>query len=364
MPLGALWVVLACLPLVAIVIAIGSSFQSEASSSLAAPARAGVGPRVTAQIAALPATNAVWQPSSLKEETDALLVDPSSPSHLLAGTFNGIWDSTNGGLTWKLSPTTPHGVGFMAFAAAPDGSTLYAGGSNGVIYAENQHAGTGWQAISHVLGGGNPIFSLAAPADGRHILLAGTVGGVFRGVASSTTWQWKQVASSGDSSVPAITWVPWQPGVAYATIFGTAPAALRSTDSGITWKPYARGLPATIPAEALLAVATPQRTIILSTMGFGVWRLGANGAWKDVSGNLPERHGMPLAASSGGQLVYTGTMGSGVFGVRSTANTWHLLGKNLIGPQYIVLSLAVVHSSRPQLIAGTSVGVYRYPLAG
>jgi photosystem II stability/assembly factor-like uncharacterized protein len=315
-------------------------------------------------VAALPAANAVWQASSLKEEVDALLADPASPTHLLAGTYNGIWESTNGGLTWKRTPTTPHGVGFMAFSAAPDGSSLYAGGSNGVIYDENQHAGAGWQPMSHALGGGNPIFSLAAAPDGRHILLAGTVGGLFRGVESGAAWQWKKVADSGDSSVPAIAWVPWQPGVAYATIFGTAPAALRTTDSGRTWKPATQGLPATIPAEALLAVASPQRTIILSTMGFGVWRLGANGAWTDVSGNLPEHHGMPLTASSGGQLVYTGTMGSGVFGVRSTASHWQLLGKNLIGPQYIVLSLAVVHTSRPELIAGTSVGVFRYPLAG
>ena len=354
-----------CLPFIAIIIVTKSSFQSQVSSSSSvAPAGASAGTKVTAQVAALPATNAVWQTSSLKEEVDALLADPASPAHLLAGTFNGIWESTNGGVTWKLSPTTPHGVGVMAFAAAPDGSVLYAGGSNGIIYARNQHASTGWQAVSHVLGSGNPVFSLAAAPDGHDILLAGTVGGLFRGVESGTTWQWTKVADSGDSSVPAITWVPWQPGVAYATIFGTAPAALRTTDSGLTWKPDTRGLPATIPAEALLAVAAPQRTIVLSTMGAGVWRLGADGTWTDVSGNLPERHGMPLTSSSGGQLIYTGTMGSGVFGVRSTANNWRLLGKNLIGPQYIVLSLAVARTSQPQLIAGTSVGVFRYPLAG
>jgi hypothetical protein len=300
----------------------------------------------------------------LKEETDALLADPASPTHLLAGTYKGIWESTDAGVSWKLSPTTPHGVGFMAFGAQPDGSILYAGGINGVIYAENQHAGTGWQAISHVLGSGNPIFSLAAAPDGRHILLAGTVGGLFRGAESGTTWQWQKVANSGESSVPAITWVPWQPTVAYASIFGTAPAALRSSDSGLTWKPDIQGLPTTIPAEALLAVSAPQHAIVLSTMGFGVWRRTASGTWIDVSGNLPEHHGMPLTDSSGGQIIYTGTMGSGVFGEPSNSNKWRLLGANLVGPQYIVLSLAVAHTSQPHLIAGTAAGVFRYPLSG
>jgi hypothetical protein len=359
--LGLPWLALSFLPLIAIIIAAGWSLRPQASPK---PAQHSSAPTASASVAALPQTNALWKAGSLKEETDALLADPASPTHLLAGTYNGIWESTDGGTTWKLSSTTPHGVGVMAFAAQPDGSILYAGGANGVVYAESQHAGTGWHAISHVLGSGNPIFSLAAASNGRAILLAGTVGGLYRGVEQGAAWQWKKVADSGDSSVPAITWVPWQPDVAYAAIFGTAPAVLRTADSGLTWKPDTRGLPTTLPAEAFLAVTTPQRAIVLSTMGFGVWRRTDDGTWTDVSGNLPEHHGMPLTASSGSQIIYTGTMGSGVFDVRSNASTWHLLGKNLLGPQYIVLSLTVARTSQPRLIAGTSVGVFSYPLSG
>jgi photosystem II stability/assembly factor-like uncharacterized protein len=310
-------------------------------------------------------TAGTWNIASLQMEVDALITDPRTPSRLLAGTASGVWESTDGGQTWTQDSSSPSKQGVMALAATSDGSILFAGATNGIVYAWNQDGGRGWQPISPVLGSGNPIFALAAAPGSTSTLLAGTVGGVFRGARTGSQWHWRQVVRTGDSSAPAITWLPWQPDTAFATEFGSAPAVFRSTDGGQTWRPDTAGLPATLPVEALLPLATPQHTVVLSTMGDGVWLRTPSGEWKDVSGDLPEHHGMPLVASAGDQQVYTGTMGWGIYGtLPSSITDWRRLGNQLTGPGYIVLSLAITRDPQPYLVAGTAVGIYRYALQG
>jgi len=69
---------------------------------------------------------------------------------------------------------------------------------------------------------------------------------------------------------------------------------------------------------------------------------------------------MPLVAGLGGTL-YAGTMGYGVY-TKQGPTAWHRVGRELIGSEYIVLSLAWIDQKRSILVAGTSRGVYRYPL--
>ena len=101
--------------------------------------------------------------------------------------------------------------------------------------------------------------------------------------------------------------------------------------------------------------------MLLSTMGDGVWLRTANG-WQDVSAGLPEHHAMPLAAGPDGAL-YAGTMGYGMY-MKQGSNQWRRIGRELMGVDYVVLSLAISGSSPPYLLAGTARGVYRYPLSG
>jgi hypothetical protein len=102
---------------------------------------------------------------------------------------------------------------------------------------------------------------------------------------------------------------------AYASVFGTWPPVLLSRDDGRTWHPDTAGLPSALPTQALLALASGARQVMLSTMGDGVWLRSATGQWHDVSAGLPARHAMPLVAAPGrsGVALYAGTMGFGVY---------------------------------------------------
>jgi hypothetical protein len=195
-------------------------------------------------------------------------------------------------------------------------------------------------------------------------MLAGTFGALYRGGRMGSGWTWQAVAHTGDAAITSIIWVPWDVHRAYAAVFGTRPPVLVSDDDGRTWHPDTRGLPSALPTQALLALATGARQIILSTMGDGVWLRAATGRWRDVSAGLPARHAMPLIAAPGKQVaLYAGTMGFGVY-ARQGAGPWRRLGRGLSGGAYTVLALAMPSGSHPTLLAGTALGLFRYAPPG
>jgi hypothetical protein len=244
-------------------------------------------------------------------------------------------------------------------ATAPGSSTIFAGSGDGVIYARAAGTTGMWRPISPSLGG-NPIFSLASNRQ-SHVLLAGTVGALYRGELDGSRWRWQLVAHTGESSISAITWLPGDDQRAFAAVFGSTPPVLSTSDGGRTWRADARGLPTELPSQALLPLPKNQSQVLLSTMGDGVW-LRTPGGWREVSAGLPERHAMPLTGGTDGTL-YAGTMGYGIY-LKRGAEPWQRLGSELTGVDYTVLSLTISGGAQPYLLAGTARGVYRYPLAG
>lgn len=288
-----------------------------------------------------------------------MLEDPHTPGHLIAGTPGGVWSSRDRGLTWQHAEAGLGNMGVLALAAAKPSEALFAGGTNGTIYARQPGFGAAWRRISPTLTA-NPIFSLAvSPADGQ-TLLAGTVGALYRGVRTGDAWRWRRVATTGDSSVTAINWAPWVRGQIFASVFGATPPVLRSDNDGQNWQADDRGLPPSLPTEALLPLPGATPRLLLSTMGGGVWQRMPGDAWQDISAGLPEHHAMPMiAAHDTGGVAYAGTMGKGVYRWQA-GNPWQQLGHDLTGGRYIVLSLALTGNPHPILVAGTGIGVFRY----
>ncbi len=153
--------------------------------------------------------------------------------------------------------------------------------------------------------------------------------------------------------------MPDHPQRGYASIFGSWPPVLSTTDGGRDWRPDARGLPTTLPTESLLTVEGETTQVWLSTMGNGVWRKSGDGVWRDIDAGLPEHHAMPLTLGSTG-VLYAGTMSNGVYRRQGTS-VWRTLGHGLSTGNYIVLSLALVDGAAPSLLAGTASGVLRCP---
>ena len=346
------WLMLALVPLVLLAGIIVWQLRGRATL------HPGAGRVITPSPALVTRGSGRWVPTQLTAEVDALLEDPSAPGHLLAGTSNGLRSSRDGGATWQRVGGELGGARVFALAAGRIRRIVFAGGNDGTVFALRPGPGASWRRISPALGA-NPIFSLAvSPEDGQTVL-AGTAGALFRGVHAGNSWRWRRVATTDDSSVTAISWTLSGRRQVFASVFGATPPVLRSDDGGQSWHADARGLPAMLPTEALLPLTGTGERMLLSTMGAGVWARAPGGQWRDVSSGLPEHHAMPMITAGPGGPVFGGTMGSGVYRWQQ-GTPWTRVGSGLLGGQYIVLSLALTSGAHPTLLAGTSVGVWRY----
>jgi len=166
---------------------------------------------------------------------NALWMDPSNPSILLAGTeYDGIFRSTNGGAAWHNVYRSTQATQF-----APIGSKLYATSAAGVLVS--QDAGETW-AIS--LAGVQPTALGSASNAASSVLYAGTTLGVIEVLQGNT---WRKVSTlpfnsktHTEGSTPAIHQLavdPQTPSNVYAsTNDGRWDQALfGSTNGGKTW---------------------------------------------------------------------------------------------------------------------------------
>ena len=347
---------LALLPGILAIILVGLATSPSPSPSATSANSAATPPRAATTVS-IP-TNRPWQSTNLTVETDALVTDPSHSGTVLAGTVQGLWSSTNSGADWKRLPGYPASSAVLALAVGGAPRLLYAADNDGYIRVRTRQGA--WQAIGPSPAPGS-IFSLAVSDTTPPVILAGTAGALYRGVEQGAKWRWRVMARTDGSSFAAVTWLGGGATNALAAIFGSAPHILATHDGRNTWKAASQGLPSTLPTVAMLEVGSAPAKTVLSTMGVGVWERAGTGAWREVSAGLPERHAMPLAGSTGGNPLFAGTMGYGVY-MRTGSDPWRLIGKGLTGPSYIVLALLHEEGSRPALLAGTAVGVYRYTL--
>ncbi len=302
-----------------------------------------------------------WVRAGLTLQTDALLADPVPASRtLVAGTTDGLWLSSNVGATWRRAGHGIAGVEVLALARRPGSASIFAGTATGAVYVSTSASRDDWRRVSPMFVQGS-IFSLAVSPEGDQTVLAGTSGALYLGQPAGRTWHWQQVARTDQSSITAIAWSSVSPHRVVASVFGATPPVLSSNDGGLHWHADAAGLPSVLPSQAMLITGVGTPTLMLSTMGDGVWQRSGDGAWHDISAGLPLRHAMPLAGNA--TTVYAGTMGYGVY-VRQGAGNWRRLSPGLDGATYTALSLLVVPAIHPVLLVGTADGLYRYVYPG
>ncbi len=117
----------------------------------------------------------------------ALAIDPQDPENIYAGTDDGIYTSSNGGMDWTHWPT---GTGFgevRALLLHPDTpSTLFAGTDSGAF--KSTDGGSHWSSISTGLTA-TDIVSLVFDPQQPDILYAGTrENGVYESTNGGDSW--------------------------------------------------------------------------------------------------------------------------------------------------------------------------------
>ncbi len=165
----------------------------------------------------------------------SLVLDPSTPSTLYAGTYGGVFRSTDSGATWTACSSGMTSLTVQTLSVDPSTpSTLYAGTYDRGVFRSTDSGAT-WTACSTGILQLR-VWALAINPSTSSTLYAGTWGGVFRSTDSGATW-------SASSGLPNSTvWSVAIDLVTRSTVYaGTWSGVFRSTDSGATWISMAGG---------------------------------------------------------------------------------------------------------------------------
>jgi photosystem II stability/assembly factor-like uncharacterized protein len=244
-----------------------------------------------------------WQPAlDLPRQINTLVVDPSNPQVLYAGTGesgsgSGVYKSEDVGLTWQLAATGLPNEDVLALAISRDvPPTLYA-------------------AI------GRDVF---ASIDGAQSWTHRGDSGIFSGF-------YRQLyITSGDSNV---LFMVIRPG-----------GLIRSNDGGYTWLPVGEGLPGDDHEVYVLSLAIDPTDADVVYAGTGAWVGGGHGVYKSTDGGetfAPANRGMldyrisALAVDPGQpETLYAGGDSGELFKSTDGGQTWIDLTDNLRVQRY------------------------------
>ena len=207
-----------------------------------------------------------------------LPLDPAGDS-LLLGTDQGIYLSTDAGISWQPTSGIAPGEGVDALLPATGG--VLAGLVPGGV-AESTDGGRSWHTVVGSLGGGGGVMSLAS-SPGRAQITAGTMGHAVWSQRSASEW-----AAQGDglpslAHGSALVADPDRPGVMYVGTLGQG--VYKTTDGGGRWRPLTTGLSGNSSIVLSLALSPTDDTLIAGTAA-GLYQF-PRVSQVDQAGNAP-----------------------------------------------------------------------------
>ncbi|RIE05874.1 stalk domain-containing protein [Candidatus Cryosericum terrychapinii] len=315
-----------------------------------------------------------WQKTSLDAgQVRAILVHPTNPGTVFAGTDRGLFRSTDRGGTWEQ-----YGTGIKAtlkvfvLAAAGDGSRLYAGTSGGAF--QSTDGGATWSQGSGMLPGTGiiryyyAITTLAVDPANPQTVYAGdtgmmTEGRVLKSTDGGATWT---TAASGISSdhVTALAIDPGRPATVYAVV---EDSLYVSGDAGASWTKTTGKMQVNSSEADVMTVMVTSDAVYAGTTA-GVWKSRDGGAtWSQGTGLstlgvLKYFFGIAALAvdPDKSSVLYAGDSGlmtsGGVYSSTDSGASWTQAGGTLTGD----ISALAVDPSNPRMVyAATAVGLYR-----
>ncbi|MDT0571883.1 RICIN domain-containing protein [Streptomyces sp. DSM 3412] len=188
---------------------------------------------------------------------ERLVVDPANNANLLLGTRkNGLWRSTDHGVTWSQVSSFPvkngassgGGISFVTYG--PVGSkTVYVGvGDRSTSLYRSTDGGGTWQAVAGQPTGQLPQHGVLSGDGSLYLTYTDNLGP--NGVTAGSVWKytpgsgaWKNVSpSQGGYGFSGLAVDPRKPSTVMVTTLGRwwpEDEIYRSTDSGKTWKALA-----------------------------------------------------------------------------------------------------------------------------
>jgi photosystem II stability/assembly factor-like uncharacterized protein len=252
----------------------------------------------------------------------AMAIDPINVNIIYVGTAAlGVYKSSDGGGSWSAlndglqldanDPTSFLGVRALTFDPG-NPSVIYAGTYRGVFKSSN---GGSWSALNVGLTNLG-VNALAISAGNPSIIYAGTDGGVFKSTSGGASWS---AANKGLRGINA-TAVAANPGNA-SVYAGTDSATFSSGDNGGSWVPndfYPLAIDPRNP-NTIYATRVAGRD--------GLSKSSDGGAtWSSANTGLENSYVYALAIDHGNsQIIYAGTDGS-LFKTANGGGSWSAIG--------------------------------------
>lgn len=216
-------------------------------------------------------------------------VSSAAPGRVLAATWQGIFVSADGAVSWTRSSGMLSASIYVMVRDPQTPGTLYAGGGNSGLW-KSTDSGRSYFAIDAGLptayygNGGVGIDSMAHSPTTPGTLLVGlwtAVDGncLQRSLDGGATWQPLGGAAMTSRNIHGLAYAPSDAQVVYAaTNLGSSGAVLRSTDGGASWTSVSTGLPATARFGAIAVHPTDPQTVFVGSYTHGAFRSTDGGA--------------------------------------------------------------------------------------
>ncbi|MFD9376343.1 RICIN domain-containing protein [Streptomyces sp. NPDC059999] len=271
---------------------------------------------------------------------ERLAINPSDNGTLLLGTRkNGLWRSTDHGVTWSQVSSFPvkdgasSGAGIAFVTYGPAGSrTVYVGvADKSTSLYRSTDGGSTWQAVSGQPTGEMPQHGVVSGDGSLYLTYANSIGDATAGSVwkyTPTGGAWKNVSpSQGNYGFSGLAVDPQKPStVMVATLHRWWPQdeLYRTTDGGTTWKAQAAKSVRDASAApyvgtgighwmTAMAIDPFNSAHVLYGTGGGIWRSknadatdsGGTSHWSVGSRGLEETSLMDAIAPPGGATVIT-----------------------------------------------------------
>lgn len=288
------------------------------------------------------------QNTGLTGGVNVLAVAPNAPNTLYAASFEGVFRSTDGGVTWAKTISNGLSSTFAnTIAVDPtNASVVYLGTSSNLF--KTTDGGNNWTTVTTIPLSFNGVFTIVFDPSTPSTMYVGASNGVYKSTDSGSTWITQNNFSIPNvPSVRALAIDPSAPLTVYAGTFGNG--FFKSINGGGVWTAMNNGMAGPSPTIITSVVIDPANTQTIYT-GHGSQggiNKSTNGAtsWTPLTNGVPSFQINAMAATSTG--VYAAVSNNGIIKTTNGGTNWTGTNTGLWSNSILVL---VRHPSDPSTL--------------